>query len=219
MKRIKKRRFGIRALVITIVATVVLAAGGYAFYVKYQAEHQPPAKPVAAKASVDGTKKTPEQKLSYDVPGNHPKNLVIDSLGIGANVLPMGILADGALDAPKTAWDVGWYNQSALPGSGEGALLIDGHVNDALNTPGVFFDINSLKLGDSMKIERGDGTMYTYQVVQTDQKPIEQVDMAKMMRSITPGKEGLNLITCGGAYDSSRETYKDRILVYAVRIS
>lgn len=172
-----------------------------------------------ATANVSGTKKTEQQKKAYTVPASHPRELKIPKLGIDANILSMGILKDGSLDAPKTAWDVGWYDESALPGSGQNALLIDGHVNDALNTPGVFYHLGTLKTGDDMQIERGDNELFTYKVVQVDQKPIDQVDMAKMLRSAEPGKEGLNLITCGGDYDYKRETYKDRILVYAVRIS
>jgi len=220
MVSIKKRRFKVFPHLLVLIAIIVtLGAGGFIAFSNMQQADQPAAVPAPAKAHVDSTKKTPEQKLSYDVPGNRPKNLIIESLDITANILPMGILADGALDAPKSAWDVGWYNQSALPGSGQDALLIDGHVNDALNTPGVFYNIHTLAPDDTMQIERGDGTIYTYKVTQVEQKPIEQVDMAKMLRSVNPEVEGLNLITCGGEYDHERQTYQDRILVYAVRVS
>lgn len=211
---IRLKRFWVASL---SVAILVGCGGAYTYgaYVK----SQQPEPPKLAKAHVSSVKKTPKEKLSYDVPTNHPRNLVIDKLGVEANIEPMGILKNGALEAPKTAWDVGWYNQSALPGSDENALLIDGHVNDALNSPGVFYHIDTLKPGDEMKIERGDRQLFTYRVVKVDQQPLEKVDMAGMLKSITKNKEGLNLITCGGIYDYKRQTYNDRILVYSERIT
>jgi len=191
--------------------------GGYGFYASNQ-KGQEIAQPKLAKSNVTSVKKTEKEKLSYDVPTNHPRKLIIDRLSIDAVVEPMGILQNGALEAPKTAWDVGWYNKSALPGSDENALLIDGHVNDALDSPGVFYHIGSLKAGDEMKIERGDRQLFTYRVTKVDQMPLEKVDMAGMLKSVTTGKEGLNLITCGGVYDYRRQTYNDRILVYSERI-
>lgn len=221
LARLKTKRFSRRSrVVLTLIIVTVAAAGSFLvgthFYSKPGAQpHGTP--PKLAKAGVDGTKKSEKEKLNYDVPANRPWQLAIDKLGIDANILPMGILDDGSLEAPKGAWDVGWYDQSALPGSGENALLIDGHVNDALGTPGIFYKIHSLQRGDIIKIQRGDKRTFSYEVVKVEQKPIENVDMAKMLRSSETGKEGVNLITCGGEYDNGRQTYKDRILVYAVR--
>jgi len=155
----------------------------------------------------------------YSVPATHPKQLIIDKLDVKANILSVGTLSSGALDAPKTAWNVGWYKQSALPGLGVGALLIDGHVNDALNSPGVFYHLNTLTSGDRLQIIRGDGQVFIYSVTEVDQVPTEQVNMAKMLQPITPGQEGLNLITCGGVYNYTLHTYSDRVLVYATRTS
>lgn len=220
MSKIKRQPRLKRYSIITgaILLFVAGMAGGYGFYANGNKAKEA-AQPKLAKANVSSIKKTPKEKLRYDVPTNHPRNLIIDKLGVEANVQPMGILENGSLEAPKTAWDVGWYKQSALPGSDENALLIDGHVNDALNSPGVFYHIDTLKAGDQMQIERGDRQIFTYRVVKVDQLPLEKVDMAGMLKSITNGKEGLNLITCGGVYDYKRQTYNDRILVYSERVS
>lgn len=218
----KSRRLLSKRTFVFILAFLLIAAGAYFIYVGYIAspeDQKQSTTHASGKPGVDGTRKTAEQHDAYTVPADHPKNLIISSLGVNANILPVGTLKDSSLDAPKTAWDVGWYNKSALPGTGDGALLIDGHVNDQLGKPGVFYSINSLKSGDDITIERGDGTMYAYSVVQVEQKPLAEVDMGKMQRSITPGKEGLNLITCGGEYDDAHGTYDDRVLVYAARIN
>ena len=205
-----------------LVGIILILAGGYIAYISFTTKDQ--SAPIAgqprfAKQTVDPAKKTVTQKQAYSVPPSHPRELIIDKLGVDANILSMGLLGDTSLDAPKTAWDVGWYNKSALPGTDSGALLIDGHVNDALNQPGVFYKIATLSIGDEMKIQRGDNQVFTYRVVRVDQTPLEKVDMTTMARSINPSKEGLNLITCGGIYDEARQTYDDRVLVYAERTS
>lgn len=201
---------------------IILVAGGISslVYIHYLLNHitspvlgLPTSDPVAT--TQQSTAK-PATNTPYTVPALHPRQLIIRKLGIQANVLSMGVLPSGALDAPKTAWDVGWYNQSALPGIGYSALLIDGHVNNALNTPGVFYKIDSLHPGDTMQIQRGDDRLFNYTVVQVDEVSISQVDMSKMVESIVPGKEGLNLITCGGVYDYKLHTYNDRVLVFSV---
>ncbi len=169
-------------------------------------------------SAVNPAQKTSEQKSAYTVPANHPRQLIIPKLAIDANILPVGLLKDGSIDAPKTAWDVGWYNASGLPGLvANGALVIDGHVNDAYNQPGIFYQLDSLVPGDQLQIQRGDGQLFTYSVVKVEQKPTAQVDMAAVMRPLTPGKEAVNLITCGGTYIKSQQTYSDRILVFTER--
>ncbi len=130
----------------------------------------------------------------------------------------MGVTPGGALDAPKTSWDVGWYKESAKPGIGVSALLMDGHVNDTRNTLGIFGQLHVLNQGDIIGIERGDGQQFTYRVVKREQVSVQNVDMSALMKSIIPGKQGLNLITCGGVYDAKTQAFSDRILVFAEQV-
>jgi len=193
----------------------LVVVGSYFLYTALTVKKSAVQAPTAtAKASVK--KKTPQQKAAYTVPASHPRELIIKKLGVDANILPMGA-PNGTMAAPTSAWDVGWYNQSALPGSGNGALLLDGHVNDALGSPGIFYNLTALTTGDVIELERGDGQKFTYTVAKVESVPLGDVDMAAMLVSSEKGKEGLNLITCGGIYDQQKGTYDHRILVFAVR--
>lgn len=165
---------------------------------------------------ISSKKKTDQEKAAYTTPPTHPKNLIIDKLKINANVIPLGTLKNGAIDTPKTAWDVGWYASSSLPGT-PGAVVLDGHVNDTLYTPGIFYDLRMLRPGDTMQIQRGDNNMFTYTVRKIEQIPSANLDMKKALAPLDTSKEGLNIITCGGAYDKNAQTYTDRVVVYAVR--
>jgi len=217
----KTQRSKIRTIVFWFAVLVVIGTivAAWMYYTSPKTQQIIVSQPITSKVDVDGTQKTTEQKKEYSVAPERPRQLIIDSLGIDTNILPMSVLASGALDAPKTAWDVGWYNGSALPGAGYGALLIDGHVNDSLDRPGVFAAIGTLKSGDILKIQRGDGAEFSYNVKLVEQKPTSQVDMNRLLRPATEGKEGVNLITCGGTYNKQTKTYDDRILVYSERVN
>lgn len=162
---------------------------------------------------------TAEVKANHSVPPQNPKYLIIPKLSINTNIYPVGLTKENAIAAPTTAWGAGWYQDGALPGSGKGAALIDGHVNDAFNTPGVFYELSSLLPGDAITIIRGDDSMLHYKVAQVSEEPLGSIDMNKVLNPVEATKEGLTLITCGGKYDKKVNTYTDRVIVYAVRTS
>lgn len=162
---------------------------------------------------------TAEAKAEHRVPPTYPKHLVIPKLNINTNIYAVAKTESGAIDAPQTAWGVGWYQDGTLPGAGSGAALIDGHVNDAFNTPGVFYELSNLKAGDEITIIRGDDSKLHYKVVKVSEELLSNIDMNKVLSSVETGKEGLNLVTCGGKYDSVARTYTNRVIVYTVRIS
>lgn len=210
----------------SLAAVVVLCVIGLTGYVVVQRSRPRADTPNTAPSSSQMTglptrptqDKTTEQKQEHAVPAAHPRHITIPSINVSANVISVGLTADGAMAAPETAWDVGWYNQSALPGPSKGAVLLDGHVNNALNTPGVFFQLGTLKKGDAITLERGDGAILNYTILRVEQIPTKKVDMARMMQSAEAGKQGLNLISCGGAYDYAKRTFVDRVLVFAVEV-
>ena len=93
-------------------------------------------------------------------------------------------------------------------------MLIDGHVS-SWTTDGVFYGIKKLKAGDIIKIERGDGKMFTYNVVKSQVFPSGNVNMTSAMTPVVPGQPGLNLITCTGDVIPGTSTFNERIIVYA----
>lgn len=210
-----KKQHLIARLLLAAVGLSLVVAGSYFLYTSLTVKKVIIQAPSAvAQAS---TKKTTEQeKQEYTVPAAHPRRLIVNKLGINAIILPVGAVR-GTMDAPASAWDVGWYNESAKPGSGTGAMLLDGHVNDALGSSGVFANLQSLEEGDELQVERGDKQILTYAIKKIQAVPLADVDMKAMLASIEDGKEGLNLITCGGRYNYQTKTYDHRVLVFASR--
>jgi len=217
VETLRKHRKKILWLIILAALIAILAA---AFWPRTAAINIASLKQPTQTNVTNPAQKTPAQKAVYTAPPSHPRQLIIPKLSVDANILPVGVLADGSMDAPKTAWDVGWYDKSGLPGvATNSALVIDGHVNDVRNQPGIFFTLDTLVVGDQLQIQRGDGQLFAYSVVKVEQKPTTQVDMAAVTRPTTPGKEAVNLITCGGIYNKASHTYSDRVIVFTERIN
>lgn len=154
------------------------------------------------------------------VTADEPRYMSIEKLGIvDARVVGVGIKSgtENQLDDPVNIHNVGWYNQSAKPGFGTGNLagLYDGH-NTGYSANGVFINLGRLVAGDLIKIERGDGQVFNYEVREVATPLLEEVDMNLMQKSAVNGVEGLNIISCGGDWDETRQTYTHRVTVRAV---
>ncbi|MDL2341732.1 MAG: class F sortase [Patescibacteria group bacterium] len=164
------------------------------------------------------TKPTTSTMASYTVAPDLPRQIIIPKLYVYARVRPMGVNTKNELQAPGNIFDAGWYNASAKPGSGagSGAMLIDGHVHGP-SLPGVFAKIKTLVAGDAMQIVRGDGKIFNYSVVKTQNVEAANLDIGAALTAATPGKAALNLITCGGPYDKASGEYTQRTIVYAVQ--
>lgn len=156
----------------------------------------------------------PEEKIvEYTVPDDHPRYLIINTLGIKSRVISVGTLASGEVGTPGNIYDVGWYNQSGLPGSG-GRILIDGHSGGPTQS-GVFKKLPMLDTGDIITIEKGNGDILDYRI--TENYAVEVSDANNEMRKVfkSTGTETLILITCTGKWDNDDETFDSRQFVYA----
>ena len=157
--------------------------------------------------------------VEYKVAPDRPRYLTIEKLGIkNARVLPMGVNVSGELDTPRNIFDVGWYEGSGKPGEG-GTLVIDGH-NGGPHVHGVFKNLPDLKDGDIIKIERGDGLVFKYEVVENVAVPLDKSDQYMSTAVTTPeaGRESITLISCTGEWSQQQGTYLSRQFTRAVLI-
>lgn len=156
-----------------------------------------------------------DYKGTYRVAPSLPRLLAIPSIGVKARVLQVGVDANNRLGTPKNIYDTAWYSASSKPGE-MGAVLIDGHYSGP-NTRGVFSKLERLRPGDTITLERGDGTTFTYTVAKIETKPENEIDMSQLLVSVDTNAPGLNLITCGGDYDVHSATFNERTVVYATQ--
>ena len=160
---------------------------------------------------------TEQEVREYTVAPDRPRYLTVEKLGINkARILPMGVNAKGELATPNNIFDVGWYEASGKPGKGS-TMIIDGH-NGGPHVLGVFKNLPSLEYGDIITVERGDGVVYKYKVVENKAVLLSESDayMATAARSPEQGKESVTLISCTGEWSQQRGTYLSRQFTRAV---
>jgi LPXTG-site transpeptidase (sortase) family protein len=166
---------------------------------------------------LDETEPTEAEVAEYTVAADRPRYLTIEKLGIKkSRVLAMGVNKSGELDTPRNIFDVGWYESSGKPGQG-GTMVIDGH-NGGPHVYGVFKNLPNLATGDIIQIERGDGVIFKYKVVENTSVDLNDSDayMSTAMRSPETGIESVTLISCTGEWSQSQGTYLSRQFTRAV---
>lgn len=174
---------------------------------------------VTEDTDLDETEPTDSEIKEYTVAPDRPRYLTVDKLKVkNARILPMGVNTAGELDTPRNIFDVGWYEASGKPGQG-GTMIIDGH-NGGPHVHGVFKELPSLVDGDMIKVERGDGAVFNYKVVENKTVPLSDSDayMSAAARSPEPGVESVTLITCTGEWSQSQGTYLSRQFTRAILI-
>jgi len=152
----------------------------------------------------------------YEVAPNLPRLLTIDKLHISARVLPMGVNSDNSMQSPRNIFDTGWYNASAKPGD-DGAMFINAHASGPTRE-GLFAYLDTLVVGDKIKVEKGEGAVLSYRVVHTEVVDLTTVDMKKVLQPYGDVKKGLNLMTCTGKWLADKATYDQRVVVWTEQI-
>lgn len=143
---------------------------------------------------------TPTPARVYD-------SISIPSLGLSSELVTVGVTSTNNVDVHPSL--VGWYNGSAAIGS-KGAAFLDGH------NPGVFSSLPSIAVGSQISIKKT-GVTYNYRVIYREIVPLVEVNMNQVLSVYGANDEGLNLMTCVGAYNPSTGTTDERLIVYAIR--
>jgi hypothetical protein len=91
----------------------------------------------------------------------------------------------------------GWFTGGPQPGQ-LGPAVIAGHV-DSRTGPAVFHRLRDLRPGDQIRVVRAD-----------------RPDGAVYGATTAPA---LRLITCAGTFDRARHSYRDNLVVSAVRVA
>jgi LPXTG-site transpeptidase (sortase) family protein len=147
--------------------------------------------------------------------GTRPLGVRVPAIGVDAtSLVPLAILpATGELAAPADFDQTGWYAAGPVPGE-PGPAVIAAHV-DSKAGPAVFFRLKELKPGDKVYVPRSDRVTVTFTVTGVERYPKNAFPTQKV-HGPTPDR-ALRLITCGGSFDYAKRSYRDNIVVYAVR--
>ncbi len=168
---------------------------------------------------VDETEVTEVQKVEYTVPADQPRYIYIDKLGINkARIMSVGVNSKGQMLTPRSIYDAAWYNKSAKPGTGKTAIF-NGHSGVG-SAKGIFSRLGELTSGDEIRIEMGDGKVYTYRVYDNIVVKLEDANKKMSLLQISPvdGQESISIITCTGEYSLKQKTYLSRQFLRATRV-
>jgi hypothetical protein len=139
-----------------------------------------------------------------------PVNLLIPRLGLEAEIQPVSLTADNAMDVPADGDKVGWFESGARPGEAGNAVLA-GHLTTGYGLAGVFWGLSRLWLEDKLYVEDDRG--HTFQFRVTHSQTFEAKDFPTTT-IFGPGTGAhLNLITCEGAW--SWQGFSQRLVIFA----
>jgi len=141
--------------------------------------------------------------------------LVIPKIGVDAPVVTLSVDGQGIMQSPKTAFEVGWYDFTARPGTG-GNAVFSGHVDFASVGAAVFWHLRELGPGDLVEVRLADGTAYQYVVVSSTSYTGDDAPIADIVGPT--GKDTVTIITCTGTFNREVHQYSHRLVVRAERI-
>jgi sortase (surface protein transpeptidase) len=119
------------------------------------------------------------------------------------------------VQVPTNDIEPGWFRLGPTPGQ-IGSAVILGHV-DTYQGPGVFFQLRTLRAGDQVQVSLADGVVANFAVTAVTQYTKAQFPAQEVYQS--HGSSELQLVTCGGAFDSQTGHYLSNIVVYTSFVS
>lgn len=140
-----------------------------------------------------------------------PVAVRIPTLDVTSPLIRLGTDAAGVLVPPDAADVAGWYAAGPAPGE-IGPAVVAGHV-DSRSGPGVFLDLAELRPGDTVEIDRADGTVLEF-VVRSVGTVAKDAFPSATVYGPAPVPE-LRLITCGGEFDTRTGHYRANVIVHA----
>jgi hypothetical protein len=207
-----------------LVLTALLLLAGVGCLVAGLQEHRHPLAGPVTQHSISSARAatshahavtTPTVPLPAVVARSVPIAVRIPAIGLSVWLTQLGLNADGTVEVPTSVKVPGWFSPGPSPGQ-VGSAVILGHV-DSYQGPGVFFQLRTLQPGNQITVNLADGVVATFKVTsvvmyQKTQFPDQQVYGSS-------GSSELQLVTCGGTFDSQTGHYLSNIVVYSSFVS
>jgi LPXTG-site transpeptidase (sortase) family protein len=119
--------------------------------------------------------------------------------------------ADKSIALPTRPERAGWFEDGPRPGQ-PGPAVIIGHV-DWNHGPAVFFRLREMKPGETVYVDRADGSTERFTV--TAVRQVAKSDFPTADVYAPDLQSSLRLITCGGQFDYRAHNYLDNVIVFA----
>ncbi len=196
------------AAYLTVGALLAVAAVSFTLFLRAPDSPGPVAAPVTPSSSPAPTSSAIRAARPAD--GSPPVHLRIPAISVSARVTRLGLNPDRTVEVPSDPATTGWYRLGPTPGE-LGSAVILGHV-DSLGGAAVFYRLRDLRRGDLVVVDAADGGTRRFRV--TSVASYLNADFPAARVYGPHGRtRGLQLVTCGGAYDE-RTGYQSNLVVY-----
>jgi hypothetical protein len=178
-------------------------------------EHQHPLPGPVSAPSTLGTVPVPTAAPVAVVAHSAPVSLRVPAIALSVPLSLLGLNADGSVQVPTNDIEPGWFDLGPSPGQ-IGSAVILGHV-DTYQGPGVFFNLRTLLPGDQVQVSLADGAVTNFAVTSVVMYSKAQFPAQEVYQS--HGTSALQLVTCGGTFDTQTGHYLSNIVVYTSFVS
>jgi hypothetical protein len=158
---------------------------------------------------------TPDEIAGPVLNESEPIRISIRRIGVTSTLTRLGLDDAGAMEVPDNPAIAGWYTGGPSPGA-LGPAVIAGHVTWN-GSPSVFYRLRELRSGDSIEVQREDGSIATFTVRRVTRFPKAEFPTNAVFGPADRAE--LRLVTCGGLYDESTHRYLDNVVAFAHLIS
>ncbi|HEY5250258.1 MAG TPA: class F sortase [Acidimicrobiales bacterium] len=199
-----------------VVSAVLLVVAVGSITLGRTVHHHPLAAPVPEPATrVTAPPATTTTQKVPVVAHSTPVSLRVPAIALSVDLSTLGLNPDGSVQVPDNDTEPGWFRLGPSPGQ-IGSAVILGHV-DTYQGPGIFFQLRTLVAGDQLQVTLADGTTASFAVSSVVQytKTLFPADLVYTSH----GTSELNLVTCGGAFDSTTGHYLSNVVVYSSFVS
>jgi LPXTG-site transpeptidase (sortase) family protein len=142
-----------------------------------------------------------------------PIRVRIPAIGVDAPILATGVASDGQAEVPEDVMTVGWYRFGQRPADDQGATVLIAHRDGRVEGPGIFYRLDSLRVGALIKVTDQDGTVHEYTV--TSREAIDKGLLPVEELFTRSGDPMLVLISCGGSFIAGQGGYQSNVVVTA----
>lgn len=163
---------------------------------------------------VEAAEAIEETPITHAVAEMHfstPQRLTIPSINLDATIISAGENKRREMEVPPDNKTIGWWNKGIIPGQ-IGSAVLAGHFKVEDGSPGVFYNLRNIKVGDEIIIA-DETELKRFVVLDMKMYSVEEFPLEYVF-SYNDGKRRLNIMTCAGKYLPKRDDYSHRIVVY-----
>ena len=200
-----------------VLAAGLLVVGGAGLAYGLQSQPRSLAGPITRHATpphgaAGSTKSVPSNVVVAPLTDRStPLTLRIPTIGLTKSLSLLGVNLNGTVQVPSQIQQPGWYQFGPSPGQ-LGSAVILGHV-DSSRGPAVFFKLGTLVAGDLIGVTMANGSTAQFKV--TSIAMYLKTQFPAQLVYAPHGDSSLQLVTCGGVFDSHTGHYLSNVVVYS----